>query len=126
MEEFFAGLVIGGVVVLGGLAYLKSKNSQIKPIELDCIKLSNVMGEFRKDSVQKILTENKKLKLFAVKSTISKSGEQYVLVRLRFWNSEKNNYETSDLCSFISKNISDDLNAKFAGSSTWTVQEAVL
>jgi hypothetical protein len=126
MGQFLAGLVVGGVVVLGGLAYLKSKNTQIKPMELDSIKLSDVKGEFRKDTVQKKLAENKNLNLFAVKSTISKSGEQYILVRLRFWNSEKNNYENPDLCSFISKNINDDLNAKFSGGSTWTVREAVL
>ena len=99
-----------------------------EPIELDSIKLSDIKGEFRKDIVQKKLAENKDLlNLFAVKKLImSKSGEQYVLVRLRFWNSEKRNYENPDLCSFISKSISDDLNAKFAGSSTWTVREAVL
>lgn len=129
MGQFLAGLVVGGVVVLVGLAFLKSKNSQIKPIELDCIKLSDIMGEFRKEAVQKKLSENKDLKLWAKKSSISKAGEQYILISLRFRNSKKHDYENADdmsLSSFISKNIKDDLNVKFAGDDTWTVQEAVL
>lgn len=126
MGQFLAGLVVGGAVVLGGLAYLKSKNSKTKPIELDCIKLSDVLGEFRKEFVQIKLSKNKDLNLWAKKSSISKSGEQYILIKLRFRNIEKHSYETPDLCSFISKNINDDLNAKFAGNDTWTVQEAVL
>ena len=116
----------GGAACLGISALLKAKGNKIPPKEVVCIRLSDVMSLFISQEVQKKLSENKNLRLFAIKAESTKNGKPMQKVILSFWNLEKNNYDSPDLASFVSEKIDDELNEKFGQGRTWTVREAIL
>lgn len=119
MIEFLAGLGLGVGVCL---AYSKlSISHKVLQKEVECIHFSDVMTYFRSGDVQKKLSENKNLKLFATKTESVKNGRKMIQISLRFFNSDKKNYESDMPLSFVSEKMDDLLKEKFGAGSVWTV-----
>lgn len=126
--EFLTGFAIGvGVGVAGSYIYSKKKNNVSNCKEVECIKLFEVLDYLRRDEIQKLLSENENLKLFAKRNFVKKNGKEMIQISLLFFNSEKNDYDSSlPKIVFLSEKMDDMLTEKFGNGSVWCVKEAVL
>lgn len=123
--------IVPSVIAVGGYLYLKvrsgKKNIRVDAKIVDCIKYWDLFDYYKSPEVQRKLSGNKHLKLFAQREEKVLEGRQMTIITMAFFDSEKEDVVPLDkpLC-LASEKLDDMLRDKFGNKTMLYMRDEIL